>query len=398
MSLQGTYRFPWRDGHKIELLIDGNVFYPRMLGAIEQAQHFILLEAYLVKSGSIFNSFKTSLLRAADKGVSVFILFDDYGCLDLAAQDRKTLRHPNIQLIYYNPLFSHSTLLNLYRIFWHGNDIGLHRDHRKLLLVDKLLAFAGGAGISDEFGPIDNGQTRWRETMVQIQGPAVSDWYALFEESWNKYANSQLPSLIAPPADNKLYSHLKARVTVNEHHRRVGIQRSLLTQLHGAKHRIWFATAYFVPSWRIRRKLIRAARTGLDVRLLLPGPVTDHPGVRYASHHFYGKLLRNGVRIFEYQPRFLHAKTVLCDSWVSIGSCNFDRWNIQWNLEANQEIDDKGFANVVTKMFLQDFEHSLELDLTQWQKRKIKTRLLEWFWRQIERLSLKVKRKPGKQK
>jgi phosphatidylserine/phosphatidylglycerophosphate/cardiolipin synthase-like enzyme len=121
-------------------------------------------------------------------------------------------------------------------------------------------------------------------------------------------------------------------VTINEARRRIGMQWSLNERLHGARQRIWFATAYFIPSWSIRRKLKRAARAGIDVRLLLPGPITDHPGARHASRRYYGRLLKNVVRIYEYTPRFFHAKTVLCDNWVTIGSSNYDRWNLQWNL------------------------------------------------------------------
>jgi len=181
------------------------------------------------------------------------------------------------------------------------------------------------------------------------------------------------------------------RVTVNETRSRMGIQRSLLKQLRRARQRVWFATAYFIPSWSLRRKLKRAARAGADVRLLLPGPVTDHPGARYASHRYYGRLLRSGIRIYEYLPRFFHAKTVLCDHWVSIGSCNFDRWNLRWNLEANQEIDDATLAATVAAMFDNDFTSSREYTLEEWQQRSWRLRALTWFWGRVDLLSLKIR-------
>ena len=104
-------------------------------------------------------------------------------------------------------------------------------------------------------------------------------------------------------------------------------------------------SAYFVPSQRFRKALRGAARRGVDVRLLVPGPLTDHPWVRHAARRFYGKLLRNGVRIFEFQTRVLHGKMTICDDWVSVGSSNLDRWSFKWNLEANQEIDNAAFAH-----------------------------------------------------
>jgi phosphatidylserine/phosphatidylglycerophosphate/cardiolipin synthase-like enzyme len=122
----------------------------------------------------------------------------------------------------------------------------------------------------------------------------------------------------------------------------------------------------------------------LDVRLLLPGPITDHPGVRYASHRYYGRLLRDGVRIFEYQPRFMHSKLVLCDDWVSIGSSNLDRWNLRRNLEANQEIDDPAVAIQARHLLEADFAEALEIDPEAWRRRPWYTYLREWFWRRIE--------------
>ena len=122
----------------------------------------------------------------------------------------------------------------------------------------------------------------------------------------------------------------------------------------------------------------------MDVRLLLPGRHTDHPAIRHAGRRFYSSLLRHGVRIFEYQPRFLHAKTLLCDQWVSIGSSNFDRWNLRWNLEANQEVDDPGFAGSVRAMFETDLKASVEIDKEQWQRRRWITRLREHLWGRVD--------------
>ncbi len=145
-------------------------------------------------------------------------------------------------------------------------------------------------------------------------------------------------------------------------------------------------TAYFVPSWRMQRALRKAARRGVDVRLLLPGEHTDHPAIRHAGRRFYYRLLQNGVRIFEYQPRFAHSKVLLCDQWSTIGSSNFDRWNLVWNLEANQEIDDQHFANTVQQMFNDDFAQCVEIDVETWHKRPWHRRFLEWYWGWVDGL------------
>jgi len=383
------YKFPWRQGNHFESLVDSTVFFPYMLQAIESASQYILLEMYLVTSGTVVDKFSTALLQAAERGVQIYLIFDDFGAQRLEQHDRDQLVHQNIHVVYYNPLRSYSTLYNLYRIVWQRRPRGLYRNHRKLLLVDGSIAFVGGAGLTDEVDSPKIPEMRWRETMIAIRGPVLGDWQQLFTESWNRYAEQALTlATVTPdsPGDGQ-----RGRVTVNEARRRMGIQRSLLKHLKSARQRIWFATAYFLPSWSIRRKLKRAARKGVDVRLLLPGPVTDHPGVRYASRRYYGRLLKSGIRIYEYTPRFFHAKTVLCDNWVTIGSCNYDRWNLQWNLEANQEVDDPEMAATVKAIFMNDFASSLEYTCEEWEQRSWWLRTLEWLWRRVELLSLKIK-------
>jgi len=389
MKLSRSGCFPWREGNQFELLVDSTTFFPRMLRAIDKADHYVLLEMYLFESGVIATRFIDALLDAAGRGVRCYLLLDDFGCLRLTRDDRERLTHPNVSIVYFNPLPSSSLLYNLYRILWQRMTHGLNRNHRKLLLVDGQLAFPGGAGITDDVEPPRAPELRWRETMIEIRGPVVGDWQQLFRETWN----TSTPTALSLPRWTPAVATegQRGRVTINEARRRIGIQRSLGGHLRGARRRIWFATAYFIPSWSIRRKLRRASRAGIDVRLLLPGPITDHPGARYASRRYYGRLLRSGVRIYEYAPRFFHAKTVLCDDWTSIGSCNYDRWNLQWNLEANQEVDDPLLASRTAVMFTGDFAYSHEVSVVEWRERGWRSRLFEGFWRQVERLSLRIR-------
>ncbi|MEZ5541774.1 MAG: phospholipase D-like domain-containing protein [Pseudomonadota bacterium] len=393
MARRLQYKFPWRDGNRFDLLEDSTAFLPRMLAAIAAAEHYILLEMYLVASGTVASRIISALLAAAGRGVRVYLLLDDYGALQLNARDRALLAHPLIEVVYYNPLPSRSTLYNLYRIVWKRLYHSLYRNHRKLLLVDGSTAFTGGTAVTDEVDSPSAPARRWRETMIEIRGPVLADWQLLFTESWNRFARVQLelPEIV-PRATT---GGRRGRVTVNAARHRMGVQRSLLRHIARARRRIWFATAYFIPSRAIRSALQRAARNGVDVRLLLPGPVTDHPGARYASHRYYGRLLRHGVRIYEYQPRFFHAKTVLCDDWLTIGSCNFDRWNLQWNLEANQEVADPDTAAAAAALFMQDFADCVEHTAGSWARRGWPVRILTWFWRGAERLSLRLRQRRG---
>jgi phosphatidylserine/phosphatidylglycerophosphate/cardiolipin synthase-like enzyme len=184
-----------------------------------------------------------------------------------------------------------------------------------------------------------------------------------------------------PPA---LDDGVRGRVAISASLRVQDIRRSLFNRVRAAQERIWITTAYFVPSRKLLRALKRAALRGVDVRLLLPGPYTDHPAVRHAGRRFYGGLLRAGVRVFEYQPRFLHAKTALCDRWVSVGSSNFDRWNLRWNLEANQEVQDAGFAAAAAGLFERDLLVSEEIRRDDWRRRSWRARVREQLWGRVD--------------
>ncbi len=365
------YRYPWRDGNRFRLLVDGERFYAAMLERIEASRVYVLLEMYLIESGRVAERFVEAFCRAARRGVRVRLLLDDYGARGLARADRRRLVDAGVVLAFYNPLHYGRLRRNLFR------------DHRKLLLVDGRVAFTGGAGITDAFDPALDPRRYWHELMVEIQGPVVGDWRDVFERNWRHWGAVPL-GLPAAAVDEKPGDQ-RGRVTVSRT-ARSEIIRSFIRHIRYAKRRAWLASAYFAPSRKLRRALRRAARRGVDVRLMLPGPHTDHPWARHVGRRYYARLLRNGVRIFEYQPRFLHAKALLCDEWLSIGSSNVDRWNLRWNLDANQEIDDPAMAERLRVQFDADFPLCEEIVYERWRRRPRIRRLREWFWGRVAAL------------
>ena len=357
------YRFPVRDGNHFELLVDGDAFFSRMLDAISQARHYILLEQYLVESGLLTSQFIQQLIEAAQRGVAVYLLLDDFGASGLLPSDRKRLARAGVLSCFFNPVH--------FKRFFNS----LFRNHRKSLIIDEQFAFVGGAGLADEFSAEISGTLAWHDVMLAIRGSAVQDWRQLFVQNWQKHSAEPiaLPDINAQPhADNKLGRLLAANPL-----KRQEINRALIKQLRRARHRAWITSPYFVASRKIRRTLRQTARRGIDVRLLLPGPYSDHPWISHAARRHYVRMLKNQVRIFEYQPRFIHAKVELCDDWVSLGSSNLDRWNQRWNLDANQSICDAGFATEVAALFNRDFALSTEITLRDWQQRSWLTRLRE---------------------
>jgi phosphatidylserine/phosphatidylglycerophosphate/cardiolipin synthase-like enzyme len=360
-----TETYPWRQQCRFELLVDGPQFFPVMLQAIEQAARFILLEFYLVESGVITRRFVDALVAARRRGVAVYIIFDAYGSQGLGELERETLLAQEVRLEFFNPV--------TYRRFFHS----LRRDHRKILVVDGMQAFIGGTGLSDEFLPPLEPQQGWHEVMVKAEGPVVDDWIDVFRKTWTRITARPLPLPSFPPL--QFQPGQAGRVTIAEGPQMQEISRSFIKHVHGATQRVWLTTPYFVASWKIRRALMKAARRGVDVRLMLPGPLSDQPWVSNAARGFYSRLLKQGVRLFEYQPRFTHGKVELCDDWVSIGSSNLDRWNQHWNMDANQEIQADDFTRQVSGMFLRDFRHCVEINLQQWRQRPRLQRLREWL-------------------
>jgi phosphatidylserine/phosphatidylglycerophosphate/cardiolipin synthase-like enzyme len=371
---KNRYLFPERPGNGFRLLVDGDRFFPVMEAAIAGARRYVLLEMYLCESGRLVERFFAVLAGAARRGVRVCVLLDDYGAFGLRRADRQRLTEAGVELAFYNPL-------RFYR--WSRN---LWRDHRKLLIVDGKAAYTGGVGLVDAFDPRLRPGSWWHEVMLEIRGPCVADWQALFARVWNRWAVTALSACPDGGAVQAAGGGI-GRVAVQKGVMgRSEIMRSYVRRVRRAEQRVWLATAYFVPPWKLRRALRRSARRGRDVRLLLPGAHTDHRAVWYMGRRYYQRLLRAGVRIFEYQPRFSHYKLLLCDDWVSIGSSNADAWNYRWNLEANQELRDAALIGRVAALLEEDFAHSREILPADWQRRSWHRRAGEWFWGKVQAL------------
>ena len=362
--MKRSEQFPWRAQNRFELFVDAEKFYPAMLAAIDMAKHYILLEQYIIESGSVFDRFRHHLINASKRGVRVFILADDFGSQELSQTDRQHLLNHQIALAFFNP----TSLSSIYR--------SMKRNHRKLLVTDNRLAFVGGANISDDYESNDTRHKAWHDVMVGIEGEVIADWTNTFCTIWKETTNKspELPELPVIATGDQT-----GRVSVAYGLLRNEIARSAITHIRKSEHRVWIATPYFLTTRRMRRALKHAARRGIDVRLLLPGPYSDHRWVSQAARRYYRRLLRNEVRIFEYQPRFIHAKLILCDDWVSTGSSNLDRWNQRWNYDANQSILHTDFTAQVVELFENDFKQSQSISLQQWESRPLLQRFHEWL-------------------
>ena len=368
--------WPWRQGNRCDFLSESDRIFRRMLEAIAAARESVLLEMYLVDSGTVARRFIDALAACAQRGVRVHVLFDAFGSLGLRAADRRRLASSGAHLTFFNPLSWRKRLQNCLR------------DHRKLLVIDGALAFVGGVGLADEFIDGRRGRRAWRDLMLEISGPVVSDWQNAFARNWSRSGGAPAVPEATPqsPDEQAIAAGALGRVALSEARRRSVLADDVVRRINGASRRAWIMSAYFVPSRRFRKALRRAARRGVDVRLLVPGPKTDHPWVRHAARRFYGKMLRNGVRIFEYQPSVLHGKMALCDDWLSVGSSNLDRWSFRWNLEANQEIESAALAAQAAAILAADCGESQELNRRHWRRRAVRDRLRESIAGALDRI------------
>lgn len=349
-----NYLYSWRYDNAFEVLVDGTAYFSSMLNEIKKAKSNILLEHYLFESGHIASAFILELCNAKKRGVDITILLDAYGSGALSEKDKAILKNHNIQLSFYNPVS-----------FYHLGK-SLRRDHRKMLSVDNKVAFIGGAGITDEFSPEAN-DNYWHDVVVKIKGDIVTD---LNHSFFNVYTDQE-----SIPDKSKIAHHFdyinKSRVLISSGTERNEITRSTIRHIRSSKKQVWLTSPYFISSWKIRRALRYAASKGVDVRLLFPGTISDHKWVSYGIRRYYQRLLRAGISVYEFQPRFTHAKMILCDDYYSIGSSNLDRWNQFLNLDVNIEVYDKKSREEILQLFEENFLQSKLISFHKWTKRSV---------------------------
>lgn len=368
-------QFQWREGNEIELLVDGENFFPVMLEEMSRARHSLLLEFYFVTSGAIVDKFINEMILASERGVMVKLIIDGFGSYRFSRHDRGRLERVGIEIVVYNPLHLSKFTRNF------------ARDHRKLMVVDQQVAFIGGTGLSDVYWLAEEQGCPWHELMSRIEGPVVTDLVNMYNQLWQRCT----AQVLSPGGTLEHKGHSRIRVRTVQGFYQQDIKVSFLNRVNNAQDKIWLMTAYFLPSFSMRYALRRAAKRGVDVRLIIAGPYTDQPWVFHASKRYYRRLLKAGVRIYEYQPRFLHAKMSVIDDWGTMGSCNLDHWNLRWNLEANIELIDEAFVQQMTGVFHSDLRHCYEVTYAEWSKRPWYRRVKEVVWAWISHLVLKIR-------
>jgi cardiolipin synthase A/B len=353
-------------GGDVTLLENGDAFYPAMLEAIRKAQDSVNFEVYIFEPDEIGRQFMDVLKERAGAGVEVRLLLDGFGALKMRKRYREELRQAGVIVKRFRPL----ALRNLVRFY--------RRTHRRAIVIDGRVGFTGGAAISAKWKGNVGNPHEWRDSMTRVTGPLVGGIQSAFATNW-VYCTGEViaGSRFFPPLDPGP-GPCGLSVVSSPSDALQPIRLLFWLSFVNAHRRLWICNSYFIPDVRLREAVVDRARAGVDVRILVPGNHTDAVPVQLAGSSYYEELLAAGVRIFEYQPAMMHAKTTVVDSaWSIVGSANLDERSMELNEENVLGIADQEFAQTVERGVLADFERSREILLEQWRKRSIFRRGLE---------------------
>lgn len=369
-------RTPFLGGNAVTLLRNGGETYAAMIAAIRSARRRIDMESYIFDAVE-GEKFADLLLAKRAQGVEVDLIYDAWGSIDTPDALFQRLRKGGVKVLEYHPISDPFDL----------ND----RDHRKLLVVDGAVAIVGGVNVSAVYknrghpppGTNDPDEMPWRDTDVRIEGPVVAQFEHIFLETW--HWNKGAPLSPAPPTPPTHYGDaLVQAIDGDPNDDRPMIYRTLLVSLALARKSIHLTTGYFVPTPDLDRALKRAARRGVDVKIVAPAHSDSNLAIE-AGRADYASLMKAGIHIYERLGVVLHAKTAVIDGTLSIiGSSNLDWRSVIYNTEDDAVIIDRAFGQQMEAMFDEDIAHSRAIDPRRWAHRPFGERFDEWRSRLLE--------------
>jgi cardiolipin synthase len=357
------------NGNAIEIFINGDQTYPRLFDDLRSAQRSITLQFYYMNPGVLADSVKKTLIERAQAGVKVLFLHDAFGSQNLSSGYVDSLRAGGIEVATFRP------------VHWYSLHKAQSRSHIRVVTVDGAIGWTGGFGIDDKW--LGDGRTgdSWRDTNVRFQGPAVMQLQASFAAGWAEATGSLITGDVFFPTDGMasdggvLAALLHTAPTIGS----TAAERLLALSIASAREKLYISNSYFVPDDDFRRLLIEAARRGVDVRILTTSDKTDVKTTWLAGRSHYEELLEGGVRIFEYNPTMMHAKTFVVDGiWCSVGTANFDNRSLVFNDESNLLAYDEALGAQLDSIFMEDLRYSTEIQLATFRQRPWTSKLAEF--------------------
>ncbi|MDH4232455.1 MAG: phospholipase D-like domain-containing protein [Nitrospirota bacterium] len=367
-NIQRIYGSHFTDGNKVTLLWREQESFQVIFESLKNAKELICLAFYIFRDDETGRELAEILKEKSLEGIRVYILYDHFGSLFTPMKFWKYLREAGIQIRASRP-FKWTSPLHY-----------VHRDHRKLIIIDGEIAFTGGLNIANEYRGyhVLRKKRGWRDTGIFLEGPIAEKLLEEFSRSWMIWKGTPIPfqKTIGPMKDGLPVLPIFASSAKG----RRQMRKLLYYGINNARKSIFLTTAYFTPSRRMLQILENAVKRGVEVKLLLPGR-SDVFAAHYAGRAFFAKLLRSGVRIFNYRGEILHAKTSVFDGlWSIIGSANLDFQSLRRNDEGNVGIIDTEFGQQMAGIFNEDLKKSEEITLPDWRQRPLIEKLKEHFF------------------
>jgi cardiolipin synthase A/B len=347
-TLQRLSGMPFLRGNAVRVLINGDATFAAILEAIDDAQRYIVVQFFIVRADSLGDLLKEKLIAKAREGVRVYFLYDSIGSFDLPHRYVNALRAGGVEA---HPFAAKRKFVHRFQINF--------RNHRKIVVVDGKRAFVGGHNVGVEYLGGNPRLSPWRDTHVEVRGPAVASIQFVFTEDWY-WATQRLPELgPAPSSDENMHCMVLSSGPADKQET---CSLFFVEAINAARERIWITSPYLIPDEAVFSALRLAVMRGIDVRILIPSR-RDHRVVFAASKLYAHDLMQAGVRVFRYKPGFLHQKVVLVDDIAaSVGSANLDNRSFRLNFEITVLTVDRDFAREVGVMLDADFAHAFEID------------------------------------
>ncbi len=360
-TMAGTTGVPFAAGNRLDILNNGDEFYPAMFEAIANAQFSITVEAYIYWSGNVGREFAEALAAKGKAGLRVKILLDAVGSSSVGSEVLTTLESGGCQLAWYNP------------IRWYSLGRFNHRTHRKSLVIDGRIGFTGGAGIADHWKGNAEDPDHWRDMQIRIEGPAVVPLQTGFAQNWLQTTGELISGpLYYPPAGKPAGPRAVQTIMSSPEIGASTVRTMYYLSIICARRSIYIANPYFVPDEAAIDALIEAKNRGVDVRVMVSGRRNDNWLARQNSVRLFGRVLKAGIEILEYNKTMLHHKTMVVDAvWATVGTTNFDNRSFAHNEENNVCFYDAEIACAMHETFLADLEGCEPLTYATWRRRGV---------------------------
>ncbi len=339
---------PFLSGNEATLLIDGEATFEAIFTAIERAEHYVLVQFYIIRDDHLGGRLKSVLLGCLERGVHVYLLFDRIGSHQLPSTYTRELRNAGARVQAFT-----GTTRRVWKLQVN------FRNHRKIVVVDGRTSFVGGLNVGDEYLGADRVLTPWRDTHLQIEGPAAMVVQVPFLEDWY-WSSGAIPDVQWPARAMSADHHVLSLPSSPSDDREPGALM-FVHAIHSARRRLWIVSPYFVPNGSIIDALKMAALRGVDVRVLIPG-ITDNRLVALAGRAYLPELMAADVRFYRFEGGFLHQKVMLIDQdLATVGTANLDNRSMRLNFEHTMVVADRRFAESVEAMLTADFHESTQI-------------------------------------